>query len=250
MSTGGRQDDDEQDGGGSADASEASAASNAGTATSGTDTTGADTDTTTAGTGTGPLRRRRVQLALIGGALALAAVVAVSAAVLDGLSASDQPMGVGRAGAPDQGYSPRPTEAAEVPVATATPVTLPPSQPLAPLVSLPLPKSATGDGVVDGFPSGVLPVAPDSTVTSTSLTSEGDRLQATLAAQTTGSLDDVTAFYRQAFTALGMLESDSPAVGGSTALRYGRGTDTITLTMTPGDAGTVYTLVGNFTATS
>ena len=45
-----------------------------------------------------------------------------------------------------------------------------------------------------------------------------------------------------------MYDTADPAVAGSTAVAFTRGTDSVTVTATPGSGGTSYVLYGAFTA--
>jgi len=118
-----------------------------------------------------------------------------------------------------------------------------------PLVGSPLPESgfATGE-LVDGFPEGVVPPAPDSDITSSSIAVEGERVQVGLTAVSTGTATELLEFYRSVFEALELTERDTGAVPGSTALVFARGADAITLTVTERDGSVDYALVGIFTA--
>lgn len=130
----------------------------------------------------------------------------------------------------------------------ATPA-LPPSTPIPYPVSAPLPKtaSATG-GIVEGFPSTVLPPLPGSKVRTTSISSDSPKLQVSLTATTSGSVTDVVDFYRQALAKFGMYDTAAPALDGATAVTYTRDGNAVTLTATPSDAGTSFVLFGTFTA--
>lgn len=128
-------------------------------------------------------------------------------------------------------------------------VTLPPSKPRSALVSLPLPPAANSLGeVVDGFPTDVMPGIPDSLVGSSSVATQGDRLQATLEAKTTLGTDDVLAFYRQHFAPLGLLESPTTSTKRASTLSFARDDDSVTLSVTAVAGGSSYVLFGVFTA--
>jgi hypothetical protein len=134
------------------------------------------------------------------------------------------------------------------PVAPTSPA-LPPSDPLPVPVSAPLPRtaSATG-GLVSGYPDAVLPLTPGAHVDSSSVASQGDRLQVTLTATTDAGVTDVLAFYRTALAKYGMYDTPAPAQGGATALRFSRDGSTVTITATPSDDGSTYVIFGTFTA--
>ena len=142
-----------------------------------------------------------------------------------------------------------PRTSTEVLPAEPGPVTLPPSKPRTALVSLPLPDSASSLGeVVGGFPSAVLPGIPDSLVESSSVASQGDRLQATLEGRSTLGTEDILAFYRQHFAPLGLLENPAGSSKRSTSLSFARGDDAVTLSITSVAGGSTYVLFGTFTA--
>lgn len=131
------------------------------------------------------------------------------------------------------------------------PSTLPPSKPLPDPVSLPLPDSASAEGkLVKGFPTQVISVAPHSTVTGSSVASEGSRLQVTLTAESSLAVVDVLDFYRTELAKVGLLDTPALALSGSSALVFARGDHTITLSaMTVGD-GCRYVILGSFSAPS
>ena len=133
-----------------------------------------------------------------------------------------------------------------------SPIGLPPSPPLAPLVTTPLPPTASAAGsLVDGFPLAVIPLNPDTAVQTSSVASAENRLQATLTATTPSAPDAVLEFYRVALAAHNLVDSVAPAATGSTALLFSRGADSILLTVTPTESGaTTYSVFGAFTATS
>lgn len=142
-----------------------------------------------------------------------------------------------------------PRTSTEVLPAAPEPVILPPSQPRTALVSLPLPPAASSSGsVVSGFPSSLIPGIPDSLIDSSSVATEGDRLQAALEARTTLRSEDVLAFYRQHFAPLGLLETPSATTKRSTTLSFTRGDDSVTLAVTAVAGGSSYVLFGAFTA--
>lgn len=132
----------------------------------------------------------------------------------------------------------------------ATPVaTLPPSSVAGPLVSGPLPASATSTGaLVAGFPSAI-PLPSGNTIATSSVSSNGNRLQATLSAKTTIDPAELVNWFSQQFAKLSLPGSPASAVGGSIAYAFARGDDSITLTVTPAKlGGSHYTLLGTFAA--
>jgi hypothetical protein len=101
---------------------------------------------------------------------------------------------------------------------------------------------------VAGFPSAI-PIAAGTKVISSSVSPDGAVLQVTLAATTTLDSAELVEWYSEQFAKLHLPGSQSPAVGGSTAFAFTRGSDTVTLTVTPAkSSGSRYTLIGHFTA--
>lgn len=97
--------------------------------------------------------------------------------------------------------------------------------------------------LVAGFPDAV-PLAPKSTISTSSLDSDGTRVQASLEASTPESAADVTTYYEKLFAALGFPGTPSPAASGSTAVLFARGGESVTLTVTPSATGSRYSLFG------
>ena len=126
---------------------------------------------------------------------------------------------------------------------------LPPPSSLTALFVAPLPPSASAEGrLVDSFPSTVIPVIANSTVVSSSITSEGNRLQVGLTATSALSAPEALAHYQAFYGELGFSSRESDAVPGSTAWVFTRGTDSVAVTTLPIDAGSAYTVFGAFTA--
>lgn len=119
---------------------------------------------------------------------------------------------------------------------------LPPRTPDEPLVTTPLPESATADGeLVDGFPSDVMGPPDDTTIVSSSIASEADVMQVTLVARTDASQEDVLAHYRSLWSDLGL--TDSPTE--SADLSYANEYSSLTLAFTPSSGtGTVFMVYG------
>ena len=128
---------------------------------------------------------------------------------------------------------------------------LPPSTGLPRPVAAPLPATASATGkLVAGFPAAALPAAPGSTISSSSVASQGEHLQVSLVAKSSRAAIDIVAFYRAALAAYGMYDMPAPAVAGSTAVAFSRGGDSVTVTATPGTGGTSYVVYGTFTVAS
>lgn len=129
-----------------------------------------------------------------------------------------------------------------------------PADPVQP-ASAPLPPLMTGDvpadaaamkKIVAGFPA-VIPVAERSTVVASSVSSSGNRVQATLEATTPLSPERVTEYYRAVFAALSLPGASTPATGGSSGTVFARGDASVTLTVTPDGDGAHYSLFGAIT---
>ncbi len=128
---------------------------------------------------------------------------------------------------------------------------LPKSTPVPNPVSGPLPPTASAVGsVAKGYPNDVMPAAPKSSISATSVSSQGKRLQASLTATTTLAVIDILAFYRTTLAKYGMYDTAAPALDGSTALTFTRGGNSVTLTATPVAGGSTYVVYGTFAATS
>lgn len=136
------------------------------------------------------------------------------------------------------------TTEVQPPTAKATKAALPPSKPVPAFYQGPAPAPASATGkVVVGFPEH-LTLAPDTEVGASAVSTSGSIVQATLTATTTQSLAQVIGYYQQALGRFGMVAKSLPAVGGSTALGFARGSNTVTLTVTPTTHGVEYSLFG------
>ena len=115
---------------------------------------------------------------------------------------------------------------------------------LPPLMTGDLPADASAlQKIVAGFPR-VIPIAEQSTVVASSVSSSGNRVQATLEATTTQSPASVTEYYRTVFAALSLPGTSTPASGGSSGTVFSRGGDSVTLTVKPDGDGAHYSLFG------
>ena len=113
------------------------------------------------------------------------------------------------------------------------------------LVSKPLPETASSRGrLVRGYPSDVLPTIPGSQVRSSSVSSSSRGVQVAFTGSATLKAEAIAAHYRLALAPYGFTESAVPAVGGSTALGFNRGSDSLVLTTTPAGKRTTYSLFG------
>ena len=114
-----------------------------------------------------------------------------------------------------------------IPTSTPTPYRLPrPTQP---------PAALTVDD---------LAVAPNSKVTSKSVSADGTTTQVAIDATTNTKTTDTIAYYQNVFTSLGMTGKPVPAIGGSTALTFTRGKSVVTLTVSSSDKGSRYLIYG------
>ncbi len=140
-----------------------------------------------------------------------------------------------------------PRTTTEVEPAGVPKIPLPPSSPIGPLVSGPLPASATSTGaLVVGFPSAI-PLPSGSTISVSSVSSNGNILTAMLAAKTATGPDELVTWFSDRFARLSLAGTPAPAVGGSTAIAFLRGGESVTLTVTSaGTGGSRFTLIGTF----
>lgn len=132
----------------------------------------------------------------------------------------------------------RPLEVAG-PAQTRANVSLPASKHYAALVTSPLPKAASATGkIVAGFPSTALPPAPESHISSSSVSPQGKTLQVSLVATVPNAEPlAVMQFYQTHLGALGLGAAQAPASAGSTAMWFTRGTDKVTITVRAAKGG-------------
>lgn len=114
---------------------------------------------------------------------------------------------------------------------------LPPLPMPTPLITAPLPETASARGsLVDGFPSTVAGPAPGADILDSSIASADTVMQVTLTARTDATHDEVIAHYRSTWSALGLSDA-----GGDAPLSYSDQFSSATLSFTPGSGtGTVY----------
>lgn len=122
--------------------------------------------------------------------------------------------------------------------------------PPAPLISKPLPAAASAQGkIVDGFPADALRFPEGTVVVSTSVSPADESLQVAADAIAGLSQDSVAGHFQQVLGGLGFWSEPVPAAAGERALRFSRGTDSVTLTAsTTGTGGTRFMLLGNLHA--
>ncbi|MDI2097615.1 hypothetical protein [Ruicaihuangia caeni] len=189
--------------------------------------------------------RRWARWSLIAGAAVIViALAAVSAIALRGGAPGEQ----GEAAA---GPTPTAVESpgAEGPPAdenaTPAPTGLPLPSPGPALVSLPLPPAAHASGdFAKGFPSGVIDLPPESAITSTSLASEGPRLQAGLVGTSRSAPEAVLEHYRKQFADLGLSSREGTTAPDSTSMVFNAGENTITVTVAASENGTEFSVLG------
>lgn len=104
------------------------------------------------------------------------------------------------------------------------------------------PASAVGS-LVAGFPSEVVTLTSSSTVLSSSVSGDGQRLQAAVEATDTRSVDEVLAYYGETLGALGFAAGESPATAGSAAVAFTRATNVVVVSARPQSDGALFTIV-------
>lgn len=169
----------------------------------------------------------------------------VAAAPTDGAGGAPAPTGGSTAGS---GAAPVGREV--LPPVSATPTGLPVPSPPAPLISLPLPAAASAQGkIVDGFPADALRFPEGTVVVSTSVSPAEGTLQVAADAIAGLSQDSVAGHFQQVLGGVGFWSEPLPAAAGERALRFVRGSDSVTLTAsTTGTGSTRFMLLGNLHA--
>lgn len=143
---------------------------------------------------------------------------------------------------PDPGPSPgaAPVEGSEVlaPTDSTPPLHRLPALPQpTPMVHAPLPVNASARGeVVTGFPTAVAGPRAGDDVLDSSLTSDGDTMQAALTARTDATPEDVAAHFRSAWGALGLTPTGGDQIAASDPFT------SVTLAVHESGTGTVYTV--------
>ena len=178
---------------------------------------------------------------ILTGVLVVLAIVAVSVFLGTG--------GFGPTSAP----SPTPTRAAgsgtEVLPPTATPTTAHLGTESTPLVTEPLPKSASATGkLVTGFPTDVISLPAGMKIESSSIATQGVHMQVTVVGTSAASVGDVQSYFQAVFTKLGLTAVVTPAAPGTTATSYSRSSDSITVTTSADSGGTHVSVFAVFTA--
>ncbi|WP_263731777.1 hypothetical protein [Cellulomonas sp. SG140] len=149
--------------------------------------------------------------------------------------------------APGREQAPGP---AAPPVVTLPGLQAAPTAPAAaPLLTGAAPATAERNGaVVAGFPVKVVPVPKGVTVVSSSVSSEGARVQVGMQASSSASPAAVLGAYDEAFGATGFTPTTSPALPGTSAHLYQHGTDGVVVTVKARlGGGTEIALAGSLT---
>lgn len=188
---------------------------------------------------------RRV-LWLVGGVVAIALVVAVWLATAGrGGDTAPTPSATPTAG-PLPGATPTTGSEVQDPAAGRPDLGRIPPLPVAtPLVSAPLPESATANRkLVGGFPAKIMGPAPDSDIVSSAIATEGSTMQVTLVARTDASPESIVAHYRDVWAQLGLIDQGTTNGNGAA---YASPHTSLTLAFSPeSGTGTVYTILGSF----
>ncbi|MEJ5913439.1 hypothetical protein [Pseudokineococcus sp. 1T1Z-3] len=146
---------------------------------------------------------------------------------------------------PGASTSPSDAATASTPEPTETGATDGPTETGAP--ADPSPTGVAVGGLVEGFPSDVVPVPPQAEVTlSNAVEADGGRTVA-LAGRTDASAEDVVAFYTEALTSQGFTATTPPGVDGASVTTFTRGqgaTDLLTLSVTSSQAGQDFSIGG------
>lgn len=100
------------------------------------------------------------------------------------------------------------------------------------------------DALVDGFPTRVITVAAGSNVLSSSVSSDGGRLQASLEATSGRSVAEVMDHYTELFRDLGFTWSAADATVGGTAFSFTRDGHSVVVSARPQAEGSLYTVFG------
>jgi hypothetical protein len=188
--------------------------------------------------------------------LALASAVVAVVTIGPALDSVPDP---GRPGTSDAGSSETPASGGldgESSSSRPQPHSLPPSAPLTqkptapqkPLVSKPLPKSASARGeLVAGFPVAVIPLVPGGSVLFSSVAATGAKLQVGLESIASMAPADVIAHYSAAFSRLGLVAAPTPATGGARTATFTRGGNSVTVTAASyGGSNCRFTVFGVF----
>ncbi|WP_141014132.1 hypothetical protein [Nocardioides sambongensis] len=95
--------------------------------------------------------------------------------------------------------------------------------------------------LAEGYPEGLLPIAPGSTVVNSSVSPSEGRVQVALVGQRRRSEDALLRFYRQKLSSAGFTEGESLSVGSAESAAFERDGSTVVVTLDPG-AGRTYSV--------
>ncbi|TQJ30610.1 hypothetical protein [Microbacterium sp. SLBN-146] len=192
----------------------------------------------------GLTRGMLIAILAVGAAIIVGVAIVISLLVSSGSSpeASSDPTSTATSG-PNPGASPADGSEVQSPAPDATSDRIPPIPTASPLVTAPLPASASAEGeLVAGFPADVMAPAPGSEVLSSSIATEGTTMQVDLVARTDAAQDDVEAHFRDLWGRLGLI--DSPA-GDDAIVSSANAFTAVSLAFTPASGtGTVYMVHG------
>lgn len=115
------------------------------------------------------------------------------------------------------------------------------------LVHAPLPNTASAAGkTVEGFPSGVLTFPDGTVVVFTGVSTHDTTLQATAEGIVESGADKVLGHFQQILQPVGFRFEEAPAVAGQQGMRFIRGKDTVSVTLSAtGTGSTRFSLLAN-----
>lgn len=153
-------------------------------------------------------------------------------------------------GAAGGGSAPAPVGREVLPPVQESPAGLPVPSPPVPLISLPLPATASAQGtIVDGFPGDVISFPEGTKVVSTAVSAADGSLQVSADCIVALPQDSVAGHFQQVLGGLQFWSEPVPAAEGQRSIRFSRGADSVTLTAsTTGTGSTRFMLLGNLHA--
>lgn len=98
--------------------------------------------------------------------------------------------------------------------------------------------------IVAGYPTGLLPSVPRSTVVSSSVAPSADRVQVALVGRRSTDPATVVGFYRDLLSGFGFRDAHVDAVGGAETAAFRRGADHVVVTVDPAP-GRTYSVYAN-----
>jgi hypothetical protein len=137
----------------------------------------------------------------------------------------------------------------EVPQSAPTPTTPQLGVETSPLISGPLPESASADGeLVAGFPTSIISLPPGAKVESSAIATEGDHMQVTIVASSASSEDKVLSYFDGVFTDLGLRGAETQSASGTRTTTWSSGSDSIVVATTADGDVTRFSVFALFTA--